>query len=334
MQPKLLAFIGACVLLITACKTEDDFDGPSLNDLYGSFAVVQGLDASTEEVDFSTGETVFFTAQFSKNVNWTLHIKGLESGAVKEITGFSNLLQSDNSLWNGTTSVLPFFKAETCAVSLYVESESDTLRDTVTVLGTRNYPGLLLSDFEGIVNPGWTSFVQSGANMSFGIKDDPAGAAQGNKYFEIAGTVNWDYLIAYLYMPATAYNTSTFSLSTNASDVFFNTMLFKPEELNNGIMLFQFPEDDNGDGVFNAANEDMYAVEIDMTDNGWKPFSIKYSDLQSLVNGQPANPSGNGIKEPHKLKQVNILFLANPSSGYAKARLDFMIFTEGAPLQP
>ena len=263
-----------------------------------------------------------------------MQIKGLESGAVKEITGFSNLLKADNAAWNGTTTTLPFFRAETCAVQLYIESESDTLRDTLTVTGTRIYEGLLLSDFEGVSNPGWTSFVQSGANMSFGIKNDPAGAAQGNNYFEIAGTVNWDYLIAYLYMPAMAYGSSTFNLPVNASEVYFNTMLYKPEDLSNGIMLFQFPEDDNGDGVFTAANEDMYAVEIDMSENGWSPFSIKYSDLQSLVNGQPANPNGNGVKEPHKLKQVNILFLANPSSGYAKARLDYMIFTEGAPLQP
>jgi len=334
MQVKLLVSISAIAILLSACRTDEEFDGPSLNDLYGEFAVIQGLNASADEVDFSTGETVYFTAQFSKNVNWALQIKGLESGAVKEISGFSNILKSDNALWDGTTTRLPFFRNEACAVQLYVESESDTLRDTISVTGTRNYAGLLLSDFEGIANPGWTSFVQSGANMSFGIKDDPAGAAQGNKYFEIAGTVNWDYLIAYLYMPATAYNTTTFSLAENPADVYFNTMLFKPEELNNGIMLFQFPEDDNGDGVFNAANEDMYAVEIDLTENGWTPFSIKYSDLQSLVNGQPANPNGNGIKEPHKLKQVNILFLANPSSGFAKARLDYMIFTEGAPLQP
>jgi hypothetical protein len=334
MYKKLLAFIGAISFLLVSCKTEEEFDGPSLNDLYGAFSVVQGLNASADEVNFSDGSTVHFTAQFSKNVNWTLEIKGLESGAVKEISGFSNVLNSANSQWNGTTSILPFFRAETCAVQLYVESESDTLRDTLTVIGTRNYEGLLLGDFEGTANPGWTSFVQSGANMSFGIQDNPSNAAQGHGYFEIAGTVNWDYLIAYLYMPASAYGSQTFNLNVNPTEVYFNTMLYKPEELNNGIMLFQFPEDDNGDGVFTPANEDMYAVEIDMTENGWTPFSIKYSDLQSLVNGQPANPSGNGVKEPHKLKQVNILFLANPSSGYAKARLDYMIFTEGAALQP
>jgi hypothetical protein len=61
---------------------------------------------------------------------------------------------------------------------------------------------------------------------------------------------------------------------------------------------------------------------------------VKYSELQSLVNGQPAAPNGNGVREPNKLTQVNILFLANPASGYANARLDYMIFTEGEALQP
>lgn len=327
----ILGLLG--VLALAGCETDETFDGPSLNDLYGAFNVVSPLQLSADTVNFSTGQSLTFSAQFSKNINWKLEIKGLESGAVKEITGFSNLLNSTNALWNGTTTHLPFFKVEDCAIQLSFEAESDTLRDTVFVSGNRVYEGLLLGDFEGTANPGWTSFVQSGANMSFGVLSDSL-AAQGNGYFEIGGTVNWDYLIAYLYMPATAYGASTFNLSSNPDQVYFNTMLYKPTNLNNGIMLFQFPEDDNGDGVFTAASEDMYAVEVQMNQNNWTQLSVKYADLQSLVNGQPANPNGNGIREPHKLTQVNILFLANPASGYAKARLDYMIFTEGAPLQP
>jgi hypothetical protein len=324
----------ACGLVLTGCKTDDEFDGPSLNDLYGAFSVVAPLETSADTVDFSAGETVNFTASFSKNVSWKLEIKGLQSGAVKEITGFSNLLDANNALWTGTTTKLPFFKVEDCAVQLTFEAESDTLSDTLFVSGTRTYPGLLLGDFEGTANPGWTSFVQSGADMSFGIQTNSAGAAQGNGYFDIGGAVDWDYLIAYLYMPATAYGSPTFNLSSNPEEVYFNTLLFKPESLNNGIMLFQFPEDDNGDGVFTVANEDMYAIEVQMNQNNWSQLSVKYSELQSLVNGQPAAPNGNGVREPNKLTQVNILFLANPASGYANARLDYMIFTEGEALQP
>lgn len=327
----ILGILGG--LSLAGCETDDTFDGPSLNDLYGAFNVVSPLQLSADTVNFSTGQSLAFSAQFSKNINWKLEIKGLESGAVKEITGFSNLLNSANASWTGTTTQLPFFKVEDCAIQLTFEAESDTLRDTVFVSGNRVYEGLLLSDFEGTANPGWTSFVQSGANMSFGVLSDSL-AAQGNGYFEIGGTVNWDYLIAYLYMPASAYGASTFNLSSNPEQVYFNTMLYKPTNLNNGIMLFQFPEDDNGDGVFTPANEDMYAVEVQMNQNNWTQLSVKYAELQSLVNGQPANPNGNGIREPHKLTQVNILFLANPATGYAKARLDYMIFTEGAPLQP
>lgn len=330
------SFQWLCLALLpvfAGCETDDEFDGPSLNDLYGAFAVLSPFQTSADTVDFSSGSTVHFTAEFSKNVSWILEVKGLESGAVKQITGFSKQLDATNSSWNGTTTRLPFFKSEACAVMLRFEAESDTLFDTLFVSGTRNYQGLLLSDFEGVANPGWTSFVQSGADMSFGIQTSGT-AAQGNGYFDIGGAVSWDYLIAYLFMPATAYGAPTFNLSSNPELVYFNTMLYKPENLNNGIMLFQFQEDDNQDGTFTPASEDMYAVEVQMNTNNWSQLSVKYSDLQTLVNGQPATPNGNGVREPHKLNQVNILFLANPATGYANARLDYMIFTEGAALEP
>jgi hypothetical protein len=53
-----------------------------------------------------------------------------------------------------------------------------------------------------------------------------------------------------------------------------------------------------------------------------------------LVNGSPAAASGNGVFEPNKLMQINMLHLANPSSGFAKSKLDYLIFTENKPLQP
>lgn len=325
----LLAFS----FLYSGCKTEPEFDGPSLNDLYGEFSILQPFSAQLEQVDFSNGQTEFFNATFSKNVDWTITIRGLQSGAVKEISGFSNQINAANSTWNGSITNLPMFKPEICAIELRFAAESDTLRDTISITGTKTNEGLLLSDFENGLNPDWITFAQSGANMTFQVQTADS-AAQGQKYFDIGGIVNWDYLIGYLDAPASAYGSPTFSLSPNASEVYFNTMLYKPRELNNGIMLFQFREDDNGDGVFTPASEDMYAIEVPMNKNGWSLLSAKYSDLQSLINGQPSTPAGNGLREPNKLWKVSVLFLANPATGYAHAFLDYMIFTQGAALEP
>jgi hypothetical protein len=56
--------------------------------------------------------------------------------------------------------------------------------------------------------------------------------------------------------------------------------------------------------------------------------------MVTLVNGQPAAPIGNGIREPHKLKEVSVLFLANPTSGYSQSYMDYLIFTQNGPLIP
>jgi hypothetical protein len=321
------------LVLFMGCKSDDAFDGPSLNDLYGQFSIVEPLTTSNDDVDFSSGQTTFFRATFSKNIAWTLHITGLSSGAMKEITGFSNILDATNSTWNGTTTRLPLFRIEDCAVELTFENEADTLRDTLHIAGTRINEGFLLSDFENGVNSGWSSFAQTGANMSFGVLSSDS-AAQGNNFFDMAGVVDWDWLLGYLYLPATAYGSATFPLSSNPDEVFFNTLIYKPENLNNGLLLFQFTEDDNLDGVFTSASEDMYSIQVSPTEAGWSQLSVNYSDLVTLINGSPAAPAGNGIHEPHKLTQVNILFLKNPTSGFAHARLDYMIFTQGAPLIP
>jgi hypothetical protein len=59
--------------------------------------------------------------------------------------------------------------------------------------------------------------------------------------------------------------------------------------------------------------------------------SLKYSDLVTLINGTPASAVGNGIHEPHKLHQVSMLFLANPSSGYAECDADALLFSLNSP---
>ena len=80
---KKLWIVLLCFPFWNACKVDPDFDGPDLNDLYGPFALTEGLSSSCDSVDFSIGESVLFTAGFSKRVDWTVGIKGLTSGAHK-----------------------------------------------------------------------------------------------------------------------------------------------------------------------------------------------------------------------------------------------------------
>lgn len=323
----------AASLLSLSCERSKDPEGPSLNDLYGEFSVLAELDASTRNPDFSSSTSMFFTALFSKTVDWQITITGQSSGAVKVIEGTSFEVDEISGRWVGDVSSLPMMKVEPCMVILSVPNESyaDTL--LINVRGIKSNEGFVVADFENGVNPGWTVFAQSGANMSFNVVQSDT-AAEGNAYYDMGGEVNWDYLIGLIDFPASAYQETTFPLSSNPANVYFNVFLYRPENITNEIVLFRFMEDENGDGQHQEASEDMYAVELRGLKPGWQMVSLRYDELVTLVNGQPGPAAGNGIHEPDKLLQVSLLFLADPATGYSQTLLDYIVFTEKTPLQP
>jgi hypothetical protein len=325
----LIALVG----LSFSCQRKEEILGPSLDELYGEFTVLENFAVSGPSVDFSIGEMSEFTCRFSKPVDWEIHIIGQTSGAEKIISGKSKVIDATNGKWNGSTTLLPMFKNESCIAILNVPEElfADTLG--VTILETKINEGFLLSDFENGLNPGWNFFLQSGADMRFNIVESDS-SAQGYNYYRMGGAVDWDYLIGYIDMPASAYMEDTYPLSDNPATVYFNTFLNKPDVIINEIVLFQFWEDDNLDGVFNAANEDMYSLELTGLENGWQTISIRYDELVSLVNGAPSVPAGNAIHEPNKLINIRLLFLANPATGYSETSIDYIIFTQNQALVP
>lgn len=333
MTQKKFSLLAIALIFLGSCSRDDSFDGPALNDLYGEFSVLETLTISNKNIDFENGQSTVFKARFSKTVDWELHIVGQESGAEKIITGKSKVLNSDNATWKGSTTNLPFFKAEKCLVNLILPEDSVNFPDSLTVVSAKINEGLLLADFENGVPNGWTIFAQSGADMSF-FTDDTGISGQGNFYYDMGGEVDWDWLIGYVDIPATAYGSNGFELNSNSNEVYFNCLLFIPDGVTNEVVLFQFREDDDESGSFTEGSEDMYSLELKGLDAGWQKVSIKYSDLQALVNGAPAEAAGNKVLEPHKLSNVWILMLANPSSGYSQVYLDYLIFTEGKALSP
>lgn len=319
-------------LFHAGCQRVAEFEGPDLNDIYGDFAVLEDFSVSSAQVDFSKNETVFFKARFSTITNWKIEIKSLATGGIKIIEGRSKVIDATNATWDGSTTVFPRFGIGNCSVLLRVEADSSEHQASVQVNGMFQPKGKLIADFETPINPAWKFFVQSGANMSFRI-DSKRPAPEGQKYFDLGGTVNWDWLIGMFDIPSSSMGASGFDLAANPDDLYFNAVVFRPDSLPNGFLLLRFSEDENGDGKFNESNEDQYAIELREFQSGWNVVSIKYSDLQYLVNGTPASPKGNGVKNPDKLNMVSCLFLANPSSGYAQVLMDYMIFTTGAPLK-
>ena len=328
-----IALILLVSLFFSCKKTSESFEGPDLNDLYGPFQVMENFKCSKDSIDFSTGQTAHFTAKTSKMVDWEIHIKGLTSGAEKIITGKSKTIDVSNALWNGSTTNFPMFKIEKCAAKLIFPTEQDTLYDTIKIIGTKVNQGFLIADFESGFNTGWTTFIQSGANMSFQISNS-APVPQANNYYNMAGTVNWDWLIGLIEFPSTAYGAAHYPLNTNPNNVYFNVLVWGEPGITNALLLFQFREDDNNNGIFESNTEDEYDYELPVNWTGWKLISVKYSDLATLVNGAAAMPKGNKQFNPERLMKVSLLHLANPTTGFSKSKMDYLIFTENAALEP
>lgn len=319
------------MIVLFSCRKDKATDGPSLNNLFGPFAVLTDLEASQNTVDFGAGETVYFTAELSKTSTWQLRIVGLTSGAEKIVDGLNQSINAEAYVWDGSTTELPMFKSEFCAIELTFPGQSDTvLRDTIEVITPKVNEGFVVADFENGFNPGWSTFIQTGASMDFQIKSDLVLSAEGGAYYNMQGEVTWDWLVGLVNFRATAYGSPTYStLNTNPDVVYFNAMIYGEPGFPNSLVLFQFDEDDNEDGTFDEGSEDRYAYEIPVTWSGWKQVSMSYSEIAAL-----AAASGNQVPEPHKLKDINMLHLANPASGIAKSKLDYIIFTENGALNP
>jgi hypothetical protein len=333
---KKVISIFVLALIAFSCERTTETLGPNLSDLYGSFSVLEDFEASRNTVQFSSGQAVVFTCRFNKTVDWEVHIVGQTSGAEKILSGKTNRIDENNGgLWDGSTTNLPMFKREECLAYVTVAEEgfSDTIANFITVDSVKTNEGFVVADFENGINPGWTIFAQSGANMSFKIvQSDSAG--QGDHYYDMGGEVDFDFLIGLMEFPADAYGETSYPLAENPNNVYFNVLLDKPEGINNEIVLFRFNEDEDGNGIFDPATEDQYALELRGLETNWQTISVKYADLISLVNGQPATPAGNGVHEPHKLLFTEVLFLADPASGYSQTLMDYIIFTENGPLLP
>jgi len=320
-----LAFI-LIGLTLTSCRKDeiDVVEGPELNDIYGVFGVVTNLSASQSNVDFAANQTVAFNCELSKITNWKLTITGQTSGAEKIVEGTGKLLNASVFTWRGETTNFPIFKAETCDVMLTFEGESDTLSTTVTIDQPKVNQGFVVADFETGWVGGWSSFIQSGGMMDFNIKTNSA-APQGNSYYNMQGEVNWDWLVGLVNFNAAAYGAATLPISDNADNLYFNALIYGEPGMPNSRVLFQFDEDEDQNGAFNGGTEDQFALEILVTWEGWQLVSIKYSDLTG-------NGIGGGVHNPNKINAINMLHLADPSSGLAKSKLDYIIFTENAPV--
>ena len=322
-------FIAIISSLMVSCSHDtDNFDGPSLIDRFGDFNVVEGLGVSSPTVNFTAGETVFFTAQFNKNVDWVVVITGSESGAVKRIEGFDRILNEENATWDGGTTDLPFFKAEMCTVELLIPEEPD-FKDAgeVEVLGTKIYEGNLVTNFE----------EDAGADIFFGNfefdfspaagRTDAIPAAEGDFCYLLEGTdVTLDnFFVGLIAINASITGETYFPFPTTVpEELFYNCFLYSDGNPYT-IAVIEFAFDSNDSGAFEDGDA-IFPLEIPIAWEGWRHINTPMSELgvtqeqlEKIVAIRYVLISDNGA-QPTPREQV----------GFA---VDFVTFTQGGPLE-
>ncbi len=334
-----MAFFYVALLSIalgaSSCEHDEELEGPNLIDRFGPFTNLVSLTASRDSVDFANGENVQFTAEFNKNVSWIITITGDESGAVQRIEGLSAVVEAT---WNGRVTELPFFKTEPCSVTLTVPEEGDFTDSTsVVVKSGRIYPGYLLADFEQAdpANVIVRNFEFELDNVSGRSTLVPA--VQGDFSLLLQGTdgSNPNFFVGLVEISSAITGTTYLEPPTTVpSSLYFNFFLYN-DGRPHGICVIQFAFDSNDNGVFDDGIDATFQVPGDFPLNftGIRKFSHPMTDVKT------GGENGTSITQAQlqKIVAVRVLLISNmndqPSPPLpVQFGIDYMIFTQGAPL--
>lgn len=330
-----LALVVMLSFAVLGCDHATDPEGPGLVDLFGPFELRAPLGASTETVDFAGGESVVFTAEFSKRVNWVIEITGQESGAVKRLEGFTSELSADiqSARWRGGTTELPLFKDEIVEAALFVpEEDSDTTRVTLEVLTPRLYPGNIVTDFE---EDSGTDILLGNFEFEFDLQDTGLSAevppAQGDFFYLLRSTGGPTVADPFFIGLIAITNSDESYLAvptTNPENLYFNAFLHSFGTPNT-IAVVQLGIDSNGNGTYEPTGGDASISIIDQPVDweGWQAFGIPVSEV------------GITQEQVSQLIAVRVLLISD-NSGQPNPPLpvdfgiDYITFTSGGPLEP
>jgi hypothetical protein len=346
MKSILNIFLGICLVsLLSSCKKEPSIEGPELVDIFGKFEVLSPLKASQKSVDFSKDEHVQFKVQLSIRTNWTLEVIGLNSGARKVFNGNDKDLISNPIDWNGTISFAPFFrKNEPCFAKMYFEQQPDTLySDTVLITGIRPTPAvnILIDDFESPQRPYNTFSEGQQSYNSTAVNYQGVAPAEKSRYYVLSGNHG---ATASLFLCGMNLSTKISQADTNGT--YFQFATENPEKIyfnayvygwgdSKAELSIEFQEDDNKNGIYEAAEEGTYNYKVAVNWLGWKLISFPYSATKISTSGGFGNIDRTGKKDPDRIIATQFLLLAKPgTSGITRAGIDFCSFTYNTPFQP
>ena len=315
---KIKLIISLCLLFLIHSCTKKEFEGPSIEILYGDFELIEPLIITNKNPSFSNNEKVGFHCVFNKPTQWKISIIGLTTSAKREISGFSNLIDSNLIIWNGGPSQVPFFSEEFCAIELTFENEIDTLRDTISIISSKTYGnGVWVENFDdGLPENSLVYYNNDGGGMTFYIENDEP--LLGDSYFKMGGRVNWDWSLGNLDIPMEINN-----VSLSSENLYINLgILSDLQDLHTGQFIniliseetntpFNDNPNNNSSDLFESTME-VYKMKVPVDWDGWQIKSFRYSDFEPK---EPNNQDINFNMNPSDIRAIRISCQACPSAG-------------------
>lgn len=320
----LLALLGACKHPI---EQEEDFLGPQISP--EQFSIREDFKALLAEVNLQN-ESQSFKALFSNKVKWFVSIKGLESGAIRQLSGTSNVLDISNTAWDGDADSTFFFRTgEECSATLSMFNNSLVQNTSFKILAEKKYEGILIDDFEGTrtdrIDFSTTYTDPLDQEISI-VLNDSSTSVQGKRSLLMSGLdADTNYWIGGVQTASTALK-GLVSSTTDPSTLFFNVSIFGTGTNDAGLSI-KFFEDDDSSGAYEAANDDAYSYVIKVDWKGWKRVYVPYASF-----GDDATATGNNTQEPNKWTSLNLALAAFASSQKVSLNADFMLVSTGSAL--
>lgn len=332
-------------LILNSCGDPTEFFSQEYRIAPEEFSVQGDSIEASQIVDLSTG-AASIKATFSHPVNYTMKIRGLESGAEKQTSGMARDL---NYSWIGDHDGLAFFKeGELAVIELTFLGSNRIVTDTIRISKTKKFgsQGLALANnfaYEGFEGPtfGFNTLTWNYGIYGDGVFNDDAnndidislcgyGAGtkrdtmnpsageipiQGKYALTLAGK---DERAAYFVggIKRTISNAERSTLPSDPQELYANLYIYGRGDANSKLNY-----------SFEEAGGDIYEKQFTLDHQGWKLFSIKYSDL-TVVS------PGNGIREPRNLTGVGFNLISAPPGNTVRATFDYPILTFGSSFNP
>jgi hypothetical protein len=287
------------VVLFSVCFSckKDNPVGPPIESYFGELSIFETFSHDKPVgVDFSAGEAVNFSAEFSVQADYTLDISGRTSGANYSVNQTGQNLE--NISWLGNSNSVFFKQYEWCDVALSFNGYDTLLTDSVLILGVQDFSnlGLLLTSFEDASE---FSIVNGQETVTNGIVSNASSSVHGTNHLEIKGEGSGTYF------GATRFQFDPGTITEQDVDQIYFNGFFKSSYSGStvGVKLF---EDHNNNNQYDQGVDEAWVLKFPIQDDGeWHKLSFNLSDL--IVDVFAGNVEVDGILNTNNIIRIDVI---------------------------